>query len=158
SSAYPGFFPPLELTGAEVGASTGDFGRQAYTDGGIFDNLGVRMFRCLERPLLAESPLCRDDFFDLREALETLHQASQSSEETPLRRLWQVLTAPGSQPEPLMLTGPEHSQSAPLAPLESGNGHSEDLVLSHLWQVMRKYQFYHDPQFSGLKLEDPAAE
>jgi predicted acylesterase/phospholipase RssA len=48
SSAFPGFFPPLVLTGAEVGAS-GEFDRQAYTDGGVFDNLGVRMFRCLEQ-------------------------------------------------------------------------------------------------------------
>src|SRR5580765_2495858 len=52
SSAFPGFFPPLELTGRDVGASVGEFGRQAFTDGGVFDNLGIRMFRCLERPLL----------------------------------------------------------------------------------------------------------
>jgi len=47
SSAFPGFFPPMELTGADVGAPSGEFGRQAYTDGGVFDNLGVRMFRFL---------------------------------------------------------------------------------------------------------------
>jgi predicted acylesterase/phospholipase RssA len=51
SSAFPAFFPPLELTGREVGARGGEFGNQAYTDGGIFDNLGVRMFRWLT-PLL----------------------------------------------------------------------------------------------------------
>jgi hypothetical protein len=51
SSAFPGFFPPLELTGREVGARRGEFGHQAYTDGGVFDNLGVRMFRWLT-PLL----------------------------------------------------------------------------------------------------------
>ena len=51
SSAFPGFFPPLELTGREVGARGREFGRQAYTDGGVFDNLGVRMFRWLT-PLL----------------------------------------------------------------------------------------------------------
>ena len=51
SSAFPGFFPPLELTGADVGARSGEFGRQAYTDGGVFDNLGVRVFR-----FLAKSP------------------------------------------------------------------------------------------------------
>src|SRR5262249_14464088 len=61
SSAFPGFFPPLELSGADVGANVGEFGRQAYTDGGVFDNLGVRMFRVLERPLLATTPLSRDD-------------------------------------------------------------------------------------------------
>src|SRR5689334_9857466 len=51
SSAFPGFFPPLELTGRDVGARGGEFGRQAFTDGGVFDNLGVRMFRWLQ-PLL----------------------------------------------------------------------------------------------------------
>lgn len=47
SSAFPGFFPPMELTGGEVGAKSGEFDRQAYTDGGVFDNLGVRVFRFL---------------------------------------------------------------------------------------------------------------
>ena len=51
SSAFPGFFPPLELSGREVGARSGEFAHQAYTDGGVFDNLGVRMFRWLT-PLL----------------------------------------------------------------------------------------------------------
>src|SRR5205823_4524133 len=83
SSAFPGFFPPLELTGADVGANVGEFGRQAYTDGGVFDNLGVRMFRCLERPLLSDSPLSRDDFLDFRGFVEALREASQSGEETP---------------------------------------------------------------------------
>jgi predicted acylesterase/phospholipase RssA len=53
SSAFPGFFPPLELTGRDVGARGGEFGREAYTDGGVFDNLGVRMFAWLT-PLLKE--------------------------------------------------------------------------------------------------------
>src|SRR6516164_8936837 len=48
SSAFPGFFPPLELRGVDVGTARGEFGRQAYTDGGVFDNLGVRIFRFLE--------------------------------------------------------------------------------------------------------------
>jgi predicted acylesterase/phospholipase RssA len=157
SSAFPGFFPPLELTGADVGASVGEFGRQAYTDGGVFDNLGVRMFHCLERSLLADSPLGRDDFFDLGGALEVLHQAGQSRKETPLHRLWQVLMAPGSRPEPLLLTGPGKPQSLPPALLETGNSGNEELMVSNLWDVMRKYQFYHDPVFAGLKIADPAA-
>jgi predicted acylesterase/phospholipase RssA len=60
SSAFPGFFPPLELTGADVGANSGEFGRQAYTDGGVFDNLGVRMFRCLELLLPEDKRLALD--------------------------------------------------------------------------------------------------
>jgi predicted acylesterase/phospholipase RssA len=49
SSAFPGFFPPLVLTGADVGANRGEFGRLAFTDGGVYDNLGIRMFRFIER-------------------------------------------------------------------------------------------------------------
>jgi predicted acylesterase/phospholipase RssA len=56
SSAFPGFFPPMELTGADVGARSGEFGRQAFTDGGVFDNLGVRMFRFLARCEGTERP------------------------------------------------------------------------------------------------------
>src|SRR5689334_5732658 len=59
SSAFPGFFPPLELTGADVGARSGEFGRQAYTDGGVFDNLGVRVFR-----FLAKSPSADERAWD----------------------------------------------------------------------------------------------
>ncbi len=57
SSAFPGFFPPLELTGRDVGARGGEFGQQAYTDGGVFDNLGVRMFRWLTPLLTGENAL-----------------------------------------------------------------------------------------------------
>jgi predicted acylesterase/phospholipase RssA len=57
SSAFPGFFPPLELTGREVGARGGEFGQQTYTDGGVFDNLGVRMFRWLTPLLTGEKEL-----------------------------------------------------------------------------------------------------
>ena len=49
SSVFPGFFPPMELTSADVGARSGEFGRQAFTDGGVFDNLGVRFFRFLAK-------------------------------------------------------------------------------------------------------------
>ena len=168
SSAYPGFFPPLELTGTEVGASVGEFGRQAYTDGGVFDNLGVRMFRCLERPLLAENPLTADDFYDLHGAFQVLQQAGQSSEETPLRRLWQVLTAPAARPEPFLLTAGPKTEAAQVTitetekPSESpggiGTSNGEELVLYRLWDVMRRYQFYLDPLFAGLTPADADAE
>jgi predicted acylesterase/phospholipase RssA len=57
SSAFPGFFPPLKLTGREVGTRGGEFGQQAYTDGGVFDNLGVRMFRWLTPMLTGDKEL-----------------------------------------------------------------------------------------------------
>ncbi len=45
SSAFPGFFPPHVLQAWDVGESDGDFDLQAFTDGGVFDNLGVRFFK-----------------------------------------------------------------------------------------------------------------
>src|SRR5262249_20224216 len=155
SSAFPGFFPPLELTGADVGADVGVFGRQAYTDGGVFDNLGVRMFRCLERPLLAATPLSRDDFIDFPATVEVLRQASRSSEEPPLRRLTQLLVTAGSRPEPLLLPSGVTSSSVLPPPSKAGNGDGEEVVVSGLWDLLRHYHFHREPLFTGLKLVDP---
>jgi predicted acylesterase/phospholipase RssA len=158
SSAFPGFFPPLELTGPDVGAGAGEFGRQAYTDGAVFDNLGVRMFRFLEQLLRVECPLSGDDFIDLPATLAVLRQARPGGAEgeTPLGRLWAVLTAPGGPQEPLLLPGAEKAQNGP--PAVPDTGASDELVLAGLWNLMRRYQFYHDPRFANLKPADPAAE
>lgn len=51
SSAFPGFFPPLQVRATEVGASEGDFSSHFLTDGGVYDNLGLRMFRHLQEDL-----------------------------------------------------------------------------------------------------------
>lgn len=48
SSAFPGFFPPLVLRAWDVGENEGEFDTQAFTDGGVFDNLGVRFFKVFE--------------------------------------------------------------------------------------------------------------
>jgi predicted acylesterase/phospholipase RssA len=173
SSAFPGFFPPLELTGAEVGASAGEFGRQVYSDGGMFDNLGVRMFHCLERSLLDESPLCRDDFVDFPATVESLVEASKSADETPLRRLAQLLTV-ASRHRDLLQSSREASLDegfhpagatrplASLSPLPVASagwiGDNEDVVLSALWNVMHHYQFRLDPLFVGLGPLESEAE
>jgi predicted acylesterase/phospholipase RssA len=173
SSAFPGFFPPLELTGADVGASAGEFARQSYTDGGVFDNLGVRMFHCLERPLLAATPLCREDFVDFPATVEALLEASKSSEETPLRRLTQLLAVACRHPDlalppgreasdgagrtATVVTGPQGSLPQLSAPPRAWGGASEDVVLSGLWNIMRHYQFRLDPLFVGLKPQEPEA-
>jgi predicted acylesterase/phospholipase RssA len=175
SSAFPGFFRPLELTGADVGAGGGEFGRQAYTDGGVFDNLGVRMFHCLERPLLTEGPLGRDDFIDFQATVTALAAAGKSPEETPLRRLAHILVLACRQPELLAApgqaapneTGPPPAgaaaQPGSLAPLlttppGSWVADAEDVLLANLENVLRHYQFRLDPLFAGLKPPDPEAE
>jgi predicted acylesterase/phospholipase RssA len=175
SSAFPGFFPPLELTGADVGASGGEFGRQSYTDGGVFDNLGVRMFRCLERPLLAATPLSSDDFFDCKAVVEMLSAADESSADTPFRRLSQLMVAAGSRPDVLSLSISERSGPASPQPIKrpgqaqsdaslpssrpevvQANGH--EFVLPNLTDVLCHYQLQREPLFAGLRPADPEAE
>ncbi len=175
SSAFPGFFAPVELTGADVGVSSGRFGRQAYTDGGVFDNLGVRMFRCLERPLLAETPLAGDDFFDFQAVVATLFEAGKSSEDTPFRRLGRIMAAARNRPDMVSLSDagrpvgtdlqlipePPPGVNPPRLPSsgpEAGNGARQDLVLSILGDVLRHYQLQREPLFAGLKPGDPDAD
>ena len=153
SSAFPGFFPPVELTGADVGATSGEFGRQAYTDGGVFDNLGVRLFRFLERPLLVETPLSCDDFLDFQAVVETLWAAGKSSEETPIRKLGQIMVAACNRSDLLSVTGAERPDGAGLQPIsgpgqaggqapsppskpEVGNGDFQEIVLPILCDVL----------------------
>jgi hypothetical protein len=47
---------------------------QSFTDGGVFDNLGVRMFPCLERPMLLDNPRSPDDIFDFQKSVDTFHE------------------------------------------------------------------------------------
>jgi predicted acylesterase/phospholipase RssA len=158
SSAFPGFFPPMELTAADVGASGGEFVRQAFTDGGVFDNLGVRMFRCLERPMLVDMPLSLDDFYDLPAVVEALRQARGSKADTPLHRLTQVLAAMQSSQAPLPRSG-EGSVNITLPPAPAATtDYTEEQVAALFWKVKRWYQFHHDPLFAELALPDPDAE
>jgi len=48
SSACPGFFPPVELTAADLGVHDGQFVDESFTDGGVYDNLGTRAFLWLK--------------------------------------------------------------------------------------------------------------
>jgi predicted acylesterase/phospholipase RssA len=155
SSAYPGFFPPLELTGTDVGASLGEFGRQAYTDGGVYDNLGVRMFRCLERPLLADMPLTRDDFVDFPAVVEVLRQAAKSGKETPIHRLGQLLVTEGQLERAAAASA---ANNALRVLLETTNGAGEEVVRSGLWNLLCNYQLHSEPAFARLKSLDPEAE
>lgn len=176
SSAFPGFFPPLDLTGVEVGVSDGAFGRQSYTDGGVYDNLGVRMFRFLDRQILADDDLSRDDFLDLPAAFEALRAASVATEASPLRRLAQVLDEAGrstedtplqrlalaleqamSQPGLFQSDLGTDARAAASSSADTGMVNSVERILSRLWDVIRHYQFQHEPLFADLKPVDPAA-
>lgn len=49
SSAFPGFFPPVEITAADLGVREGQFPTECFTDGGVYDNLGLRAFLWLKQ-------------------------------------------------------------------------------------------------------------
>jgi predicted acylesterase/phospholipase RssA len=49
SSAFPGFFPPVRMSAADIGVREGQFPTEWFTDGGVYDNLGTRAFSWLKR-------------------------------------------------------------------------------------------------------------
>jgi predicted acylesterase/phospholipase RssA len=143
SSAFPGFFPPLELRGQDIGADPGQLDRAAFTDGGVYDNLGVRMFRCLERSWLARDiRLRRDDLADADDAARALQAAAQAAEDTPLRRLAQMMALPHN--------GAAQPGKSPGEPV--------DRLLDGLWDVMSHENLAREPVFARLSAPDPDVE
>jgi predicted acylesterase/phospholipase RssA len=157
SSAFPGFFPPLWLTADDVGAPAGTFAGHAFTDGAVFDNLGVRLFRVLERRWMAEVPLSARDFHDFGAVAAALRDAGRNGDETPLRRVAQLLAqhhGPPAPPAPVAL--PAAPAAEPRPPADPGDG--ADRLLDALTDLMTHYQFNHDPAFAALPLADRRAE
>ena len=138
SSAFPGFFPPLELNGWDVGAEKGEFDIQAFTDGGVYDNLGLRMFHCIEQSWVqAITPLRRGDFLELEDTATALASADSLPEQAPLRRLREKLDK----------YDPRHL-----------NRDDKHAVVQGLWEMIRSEQLYRDPSFSSMELADKRAD
>lgn len=92
SSAFPGFFPPLQLTAADVGADESRFPPHLFTDGGVYDNLGVRMFRHIQESWIGDdTPLRAEDFVDLDVAVGAMQQARTSGEGAPLSHVAELI-------------------------------------------------------------------
>lgn len=132
SSAFPGFFPPLQLSSSDLGASQGDFSRQSFTDGGVFDNLGIRMFRFIERAWIGrEAGLQSEDFLDLETALQSVNRSLNAGEEHLGGRFGSLLA----------------SACANRTQFEDANQ-----LLECLSKLMRDEQLYRNPAFDGLQL------
>lgn len=144
SSAFPGFFPPLELRSWEVGAREGELSRQAFTDGGIYDNLGLRMFRHIEQASLRDSGAPQpDDVIDCDALTSTLLGASEFPENTPLRRLWEKLVG--------LCSDIGQAQGSSCEKLRT------QIFLRGIGTVMRKDELYYDPVFDDIRLSNPKA-
>ena len=134
SSAFPGFFPPLELKAADVGADVGAFSRQSFTDGGIYDNIGLRMFRHIEQSWIRDiAPLGHDDILELDAVIAALTTAENLPEGTPLRRLSELVAR----------VDPSHTPTA---------------LIGALWEVIQNDKLYRDESFRYMELTDPGAQ
>jgi predicted acylesterase/phospholipase RssA len=140
SSAFPGFFPPLQLTAHDVGADEGRFPPHLFTDGGVYDNLGVRMFRHIQKSWIGHAaPLRPDDFVNLKAAADALQAALVLDAETPLRRLAQLVK--------LRTVG----DSTALV------GIPADSLPQSLWTVIELDRLYSEPAFDALEPDDEYA-
>ncbi|MCG8584284.1 MAG: patatin-like phospholipase family protein [Pirellulales bacterium] len=145
SSAFPGFFPPLELHGWDVGTVEGEFNHQAFTDGGVIDNLGLRMFRCIEQSWVRDiTPLSPDDVLDVKAMTAAINSPATHKRKKPLGRLRE-----------LMEIGDLEIQA---------HGHASPKELSlkefmrRLWEVVRTAELYYDPAFANIDLSDANAK
>ena len=145
SSAFPGFFPPLELHGKDVGASAGEFDRQSFTDGGIYDNLGLRMFRCMEQAWSKDvPPLTRYDLLDAEAIAAALATAATLPEDSPLRRLSELVDGVQLSVGAGSLRTPAESDT--------------ELLVRKLSEIMQTGRLYRDALFDSVELPDSQAE
>lgn len=142
SSAFPGFFPPLQLQAQDVAADPGQFSRLAFTDGGIYDNLGVRMMRCLEQSWLArEIHLVAEDLADVGGLSQVFQSVASCPEDTPLRRLQQMVSFSNQEKSPPILQEVDPTR----------------WLVEGLDCVMRHENLSREPAFASLEPPDPAA-
>ncbi|MGI9473683.1 MAG: patatin-like phospholipase family protein, partial [Rubripirellula sp.] len=142
SSAFPGFFPPLELRGNEVGAKEGEFARHAFTDGGIYDNLGLRMFRHLRLSSIRDAAeFSTNDVLNRDSTLETLARGADCSNDTALGNLWRRLISSGQE----VRKGENVRDQARLA-------------INNLGEVIQSETLYLDPAFEDVELGNDRAQ
>ena len=125
----------MRLTAKDIGPDEGRFPPHVLTDGGVYDNLGVRMFQYLRESWIGhDTPLSDNDFIDLREAVETLNAAGSESEQ-PLGRL-----------AALVRKRCANNRRQP-------SGISADDLPASLWNVIVYDQLYGDEVMRDLALE-----
>ncbi|MCR9292244.1 MAG: patatin-like phospholipase family protein [bacterium] len=143
SSAFPGFFPPLKLTAADVGADEGRFPPHVFTDGGVYDNLGVRMFRHIRDTWIGEeTPLRAVDFVDAEAAANELNAALKRDSNSdvarrPLNALARLVL------DRIRIDSPYQDRIQP------------QHLAEYLWKVIVYDCLYSDPQFQVLGDDSP---
>ncbi len=140
SSAFPGFFPPLKLDASDVGADEGKFPPHVFTDGGVYDNLGVRMFQHIQHSWIGqETPLRTVDLVDAVALAEALNEALKGNSTPALEQLAQLVL------DKIKLN------SGPRTEIQA-----DDLAAS-LSKVISHDRLYADSRFSSLKVGEGRA-
>lgn len=145
SSAFPGFFPPLELRNWEVGAKEGEFSRHAFTDGGIYDNIGLRMFHHIRRMFINDNAAPEaGDVLDPDLLRSAILSGAQLPENTPMRDLWERLStlAPDAVREESSLAQQNY----------------DEVLIDALATIVRSDELYRDPVFQQVDLSNPRAQ
>ncbi len=141
SSAFPGFFPPLDLSAWDVGACEGEFPPQSFTDGGVFDNLGIRMFRWIDQSWMRnDNPLRVDDFVNIDAVVNAIRNASSSDADSPVGRIAALIAS----------NFPNHTD-ADAQPVDRNQQLAESL-----WGLIENHRLYADPSFQDVRPTDPA--
>ena len=70
SSAFPALFPPMAVDAVDLGIAQTKHWEASLSDGGVYDNLGVRKFQQLFEKELGPWYLYRDDITDLQSLRE----------------------------------------------------------------------------------------
>jgi hypothetical protein len=143
SSAFPGFFPPMVLSGSDIGAAEGEFSRQSFTDGGVFDNLGIRAFRFIERSWIGRDfRLREEDFLDIQAVMEVLRRTLGSDIETPAGHIAHLL-----------------ANQARTEPHDSTKfADSPEQLVKQLSALMVDAKLHREPLLQSLTLESPDAQ
>ena len=145
SSAFPGFFPPLELRNAEVGAKEGEFGSHAFTDGGIYDNLGLRMFRYIQQAAFRTASLpVLGDVINPEAFVGALTSQSDRDTNTPLGVLARKISQAGSSPAELNAVQDQNELCR--------------VLIDRIGQVARNHELYRDPVFQAMELTNDNAK
>jgi predicted acylesterase/phospholipase RssA len=142
SSAFPGFFPPLELRSWEVGAKEGEFSRHSFTDGGIYDNIGLRMFHQIQEASRRDESVPEiEDVLDAEAMMSAFFSAGDLDANSPMRRLWERVST----------FDPDVCEAG----AKLGADHQIRYLIESLGTIIRNDELYRDPVFQAVMLINP---
>ena len=136
SSAFPGFFPPVQITAADLGVRDGAFPTEAFTDGGVYDNLGIRAFSWLEQHHMERnSTVAVNDFTDLELVCRALAGAKANGQPKELTWIARHLT----------------DATVRALKAESGVPREEkvECLAAGLSRIIRRFELYRDDDFAA---------